>query len=71
MAFFCPDTFTYSLALTAAGRKMNATELINLTDHIVYLMLLFSKACVLGNRHLVMQSRTLEPSRIGTSHDFM
>lgn len=71
MAFFCPDSFIYSSVLTAIGRKMTATELTNLTDHLVYLILLYSKALALGNRHFVVQSRTLEPSRSDTSHDFM
>lgn len=71
VVFFCPDILIYSLVLTAISRKMNTTELTNLTDHVVYLMLLYSKALVLGNRHFVVQSRTQEPSRIGTSHDFM
>lgn len=49
VVFFCPDILIYSLVLTAISRKMNTTELTNLTEHVVYLMLLYSKALVLGN----------------------
>lgn len=71
MAFFCPDSFIYSSCLTAISRKMTATELTNLTDHVVYLMLLYSKALDLGNRQFVVQSRSLEHSRSDILHDFI